>query len=279
MRNPNAPEYVDALHSREFSGAHAEIRTWPGYRPTPLYQLKGLATEAGVANIWYKDEASRFGLGSFKALGGAYAVLRCIQAETGAMTFTTATDGNHGRAVAWGARMFGAQSVIFLPASCSANREAAIAAHGARIVRTGLNYDDAVRECVRAADRNGWRMVSDTSWNGYVDVPRIVMQGYTLLVDEVLAQLSVDLTHIFVQAGVGGLAAAVCAYLWQQLGNRRPRFIVVEPEGACCVMASALAGTPTKAPRARSEPSWLGWSAEKYRLLPGKSFVPASTRS
>jgi diaminopropionate ammonia-lyase len=250
--------------------AKREISSWPGYAMTPLHQLPGLARAVGVGRLLYKDEAGRFGLGSFKALGGAYAVLRLLQqevrratgrtassteiaagrhAELGArVTVTCATDGNHGRSVAWGAQVFGCRCVIYVHEGVSAARANAIAAYGAEVRRIPGTYDAAVRRAASDAAAQAWHVVSDTSYEGYVEVPRDVMQGYSLMVEEALAQASGALpTHVFVQGGVGGLAAAACAYLWERFGPRRPRFIVVEPEKADCLYRSAVAGRPTPA--------------------------------
>lgn len=245
-----------------------EIAGWPGYVPTLLQSLSGLARSLCVETIAYKDEGGRFGLGSFKALGGAYAVLRHVQRKvagsTGAMpssaeltagkyadstrdiTVTTATDGNHGRSVAWGAQMFGCRAVIYIPAVCSAEREAEIRRYGADVVRTRHDYDGAVGECVEDAAAQGRTVIADTSWDGDETAPREVTQGYTLMVEEALAQSPEGWvpTHVFVQGGVGALAAAVCGYLWETLGAAMPRVIVVEPEGAPCLFQSCLDGGP-----------------------------------
>jgi diaminopropionate ammonia-lyase len=162
------------------------------------------------------------------------------------LTVTTATDGNHGRAVAWGAAEFGCRSVIYVPRACSRVREHAISSFGAEVVRTTLDYDDTVRQCAADAARNGWQVVSDTSWEGYEEIPATIMAGYTVMVFEAAEQLGPPPTHVFVQGGVGGLAAAVCAHYWLRCGAMRPRFIVVEPEGAACLMSSARAGRPTR---------------------------------
>ena len=249
-----------------------EIRSWPGYCVTPLRDLPRIAQRAGVRRVWCKDEANRFGVGSFKALGGAYGVLRVIQGEaerltgetipTGrkimdgahrelasAITVTCATDGNHGRSVAWGSGtdMFGCRCKIYLPAAVSAPREAAIAAYGADVVRTNSGYDEAVRQSQRDARQHGWFVVSDTSYPAYVNIPRDVMQGYTVMVAEILEQLPANdrPTHIFLQGGVGGLAAAFVAHLWETLGPTRPIAVVVEPHCADCLFRSAAAGRPT----------------------------------
>jgi len=242
--------------------ARAEIRTWPGYAPTPLRDLRGLAEASAVAAVWYKDEASRFGLDSFKALGGAYAVLRLLKKhlpegvtaadlvagahreEVAKITVCCATDGNHGRSVAWGAQQFGARCVIYVHATVSQGRVDAIARYGAEVRRVSGNYDDAVRQAAEDAADNGWFVVSDTSYPGYMDVPRDVMQGYTVMIDEAVAQMPEAPTHCFVQGGVGGLAAATAAQLWEAYGADRPRIIVVEPDRAACLFESAKAGMP-----------------------------------
>ncbi|HEX2117036.1 MAG TPA: diaminopropionate ammonia-lyase, partial [Alphaproteobacteria bacterium] len=210
--------------------------------------------------LGYKDESGRFGLGSFKALGGAYAVLRQLQARLGgisstelrsgqhrastaAVTVTCATDGNHGRSVAWGAQLFGCRCVIYIHEKVSQGRADAIARYGAQVRRVPGTYDDAVRQAARDADANGWIVVSDTSYPGYTEIPRDVMQGYTVMMDEALAQWpGAAPTHVFIQAGVGGLAAAVCGHLWETLREKRPRVVVVEPERAACLFESAAQG-------------------------------------
>jgi diaminopropionate ammonia-lyase len=265
--------YPAALTAIQSLAAHAEARAeiaaWPGFVPTPLRDLRGLAAEAGFGAVLYKDEGGRFSLGSFKALGGAYAVMRQLQRAVAAalgkpaaaiatadllagryrdivsgITVTCATDGNHGRSVAWGASLFGCACVIYIHALVSAGREAAIATYGARVLRTPGNYDDSVRQAQQDAEANGWIVISDTSYPGYRDIPRDVMQGYSVMAAEALAQCPQPPTHVFVQGGVGGLAAAVLAYLWETLGAERPRFIVVEPDRADCLYRSARAGRP-----------------------------------
>lgn len=308
--------YPDACKSilslAALAEAAREIGSWPGYRPTPLTALPGLAAKAGVARLWYKDEGGRFGLGSFKALGGAYAVFRLLVDEvrrrTGAaevttadlvggkyrdvlsaITVTCATDGNHGRSVAWGAQTFGCRCVIYIHARVSEGRRDAILRYGAEVVRTRGNYDDSVRQAAEDAARNGWFVVSDTSYEGYVDVPRTVMQGYAVMVDEALQQLPTGErpTHVFVQGGVGGLAAAVCSYLWESLGPQRPRLVVVEPEKADCLFQSAVNGRPTQvrgeldtlmAGLACGEVSLLAWKiletgADDFMAIPDEDAV------
>lgn len=262
---------LGVLNPEGFKMAREEISSWPGYAMTPLCNLDGFAVALGVAGVWYKDESCRFRLGSFKALGGAYAVVRLLKRELIArgvcteepsteallsgeysetlqqIVVTCATDGNHGRSVAWGCQMFGCGCVIYIHATVSEGRRDAIAAYGAEVVRVAGNYDDAVRQAAKDAAELGRFVVSDTSYPGYMEVPRDVMQGYTLMADEAFDQLpeGVVPTHIFLQGGVGGLAAAVTAQSWIRYGAARPRCILVEPIQAACLYESAKKGEPT----------------------------------
>ncbi len=250
-----------------FAAALAEISSWPGYAPTPLVQLQGLAAELGLAALTYKDERSRFGLGSFKALGGAYAVANVLRKKVmaarglkqmtskellagefadivRAATVTCATDGNHGRSVAWGAQLFGCACVIFVHEHVSQGRRDAIAKYGAEVREVRGNYDDAVRHAAATAKAEGWTVVSDTSYPGYRDIPLDVMHGYGVMAAEIAQQLAEPPTHVFAQAGVGAMAAAICASFWLHWEDRRPRFVVVEPTRADCVYRSLEAGRP-----------------------------------
>lgn len=235
---------------------------------TPLHALPALAAELGAGAVHVKDEGFRLGLGSFKALGGAYAVTRLVLEEAArrharafdvadlqtdavravarGMTFACATDGNHGRSVAQGAQLVGATSVIFVHGGVSDARVAAIARFGAQMVRVAGTYDDSVTEAARVAAEKGWAVVSDTSWPGYERIPALVMQGYTALVREALRQMGETPTHVFVQAGVGGVAAAVAGHLAIVLGDKRPTFVVVDPARAACIYETAKAGRPVK---------------------------------
>lgn len=238
------------------------------HKITPLHSLPALAAENGVSAIHVKDEGYRLGLRSFKALGGAYAV-SCLVLEEASrqlgrqvdiselhepdvcaiaskMTFACATDGNHGRSVAQGAQMVGAKSAIFVHGGVSEQRIEAIAAFGANMIRVEGTYDDSVTESARVAEKNGWTIVSDTSWPGYERIPGLVMQGYTAMIREALSQMAEPPTHVFVQAGVGGVAASVSGYLALQFGDKRPVFVVVEPARSACLYASAEAGKPVK---------------------------------
>jgi diaminopropionate ammonia-lyase len=260
------------------------------HMPTPLHTLPALAAELGVGAVHLKDEGFRLGLGSFKALGGGYAVMRLlleatrarhgrafdfdalqrpeVRAVAAGMTFACATDGNHGRSVAQGAQLVGARAVIFVHAGVSDNRVAAIARFGAEMVRVAGSYDDSVAEAARVSAQNGWTVVSDTSWSGYERIPGLVMQGYTAIMREALRALAAPPTHVFVQAGVGGVAAALAGHLALLCGDKRPTFVVVDPARAACVFETAKAGHPVKIPHGAptvmamlecQEPSPLAW--------------------
>jgi diaminopropionate ammonia-lyase len=260
---------AEILSLAAFAEARREITSWPGYAPTPLRPLSKLAARVGIGEILYKDEAGRFGIGSFKALGGAYAVFKLLRqairerkgvvasstdltsgkyAEiTRQITVTAATDGNHGRSVAWGAQTFGCRCVIYVHETVSEGRCRAIAAYGAEVRRAAGTFDDAVRQAAADAAAQGWHVVPDTSDESDNAVPRDVMQGYSLMVDEALAQSSGVPSHVFIQGGVGGLAAGVCSHLWERFSAARPRFVIVEPDRADCFYRSAVAGKPTAA--------------------------------
>jgi diaminopropionate ammonia-lyase len=295
-----------------FARARALIERWPGYTPTPLVGLPGLARQLGVDRVWYKDEAGRFGLGSFKALGGAYAVAELILRKAAAegidaapsieallagryravaaqVTVCCATDGNHGRSVAWGARLFGCRAVIYIHATVSGGRMRAIEAYGAEVRRVAGNYDDSVRQAAADATAEGWTVVSDTSYEGYTEIPKDVMQGYGVMAAEALEQLPAGErpSHVFVQGGVGGLAAAVCMQTWWRFAEARPRLVVVEPENAACLLASARSGHPAviegdletvMAGLSCGEPSLLAWEvldqgADVFMSVPDEAAI------
>ena len=254
-----------AIGPEAFAQAHAEISRWPGYAPTPLQALPALAARVGLGALHYKDESPRFGLNSFKALGGAYATLRAIKREllrrgvadaatlddlvarryakeVASITITSATDGNHGRSVAWGAQLFGCRAVIFIHAGVSENRRAAIARYGAEVVRVDGGYDDSVRHTFAEARVHGWFVVQDTAKGDYREAPRDITCGYGVIASEIMQQMREPPTHVLVQAGVGGVASAICAQFWIGWGERRPFVIVLEPMRADCVFQSIAAG-------------------------------------
>ena len=273
--------------------ARREISSWPGYAPTPLRDLQSIARELGLAAVAFKEEQHRFGLRSFKALGGAYAVKKLAAAPGGPpAAVCCATDGNHGRSVAWGAREAGLRCVIYIHEGVSEGRAQAIRGFGAEVRRVGGNYDDSVRIAAADAAREGWTVVSDTSWEGYQDIPRDVMQGYGVMVGEAIAQGGGGArppTHVFVQGGVGGIAAATVAHLWERFGAARPRVVVVEPDKADCLTRSAEQGRVVHlsgdldtimAGLSCGEPSPLAWAvldpgADAFMAIGDAAIAPA----
>ena len=280
----------DVLTSQDFSEAVAEISQWDGYAPTPLYSLTDLAADIDIAGIHYKHEGPRFGLGSFKALGGAYAAQKLLRrelsrrvdaevsladvrrgtwaSEAAGITLTSATDGNHGRSLAWGCKRFGAPCRIYIHANVSQGRERAMQGLGADVIRITGDYDQSVIKCREDAEANGWFVVSDTSWPGYTETPRDVMAGYGVMIREVYEQAHGSFSHVFVQGGVGGLAAATAAALRQLYEKDSPRVVVVEPDLAACLFESARSGQPASvdiheetimAGLSCGEPSPLAW--------------------
>jgi diaminopropionate ammonia-lyase len=251
-RKPAAfPDRAGSLDSAVMDAARAVIGGWSGYAPTPLHDLPEIADHLGIARVVYKDESARFGLGSFKALGGAYAVAalaRQIEADGGSatdLTVTTATDGNHGRSVAWGAARAGCTAKIYIHAHVSTAREDAMAAFGAEVIRINGNYEASLAACKQDAAAHGWQIVSDTSWEGYHEVPLTVMAGYTVMAAEILDQLGAAPSHAMLPVGVGGLAAGIVAPLWQATGSSLGHMIVVESHMSACMRDSLVAGNPT----------------------------------
>lgn len=231
----------------------------PGYRYTPCVQLPHLAKELGVGEIWVKDESQRLSLNSFKALGGSYAIYRLVQqlfdipdekmsyeyllssymrAKLQALTFASATDGNHGKGVAWFSALLGAKCHIYVPSDTTASRIEAIKAFGAQLTVVQGTYDDAVNQVKVDAKAHSWHIVSDTSWSGYTQVPLWIMQGYATMMKEIEEQRPQGPTHIIIQAGVGALGAAVLGYYYAA-GDQEPISIIVEPEKAACLLESA----------------------------------------
>ncbi len=274
--------------------AAKEVERFLTYREdnaaTPLVALPGLAVRLGIGAIHVKDEGYRLGLVSFKALGGSYAVIRLVLEEASrqlgrpvdvaelndpdvhavgrSMTVACATDGNHGRSVAQGAKLVGARAAIFVHSGVSDERVAAIGGFGAEMIRVQGTYDDSVREAARVAGERGWIIVSDTSWPEYERIPGLVMQGYTAILSEALRDLREPPTHVFIQSGVGGIAAAIAGHLAVIFGEARPIFTVVDPARAACIVETAKAGHPVAIPHGEPtvmamlecyEPSLVAW--------------------
>lgn len=299
------------LTPRDFAVARTEIIRWENYAPTPLVSLSALAARIGIDDILYKDEGPRFGLGSFKALGGAYAAERVLQRETArrtglqvsladiregkyeaecaGITLVSATDGNHGRSLAWGCQRFGAPCRIYIHAEVSEGRAQAMRDLGAAVIRIDGDYDESVTLARKEAEHNGWFVVSDTSWHGYSQPPRDVMAGYGVMTQEICEALDRAPSHVILQGGVGGLAAGVIAGLRQYWGDDAPRVIIVEPELAACLFESAKAGQVTSVAIAQEtlmaglscgEPSELAWEilseeASDFMTIPEALVGPA----
>ncbi|UCD25155.1 MAG: diaminopropionate ammonia-lyase [Gemmatimonadota bacterium] len=252
-----------------FRIARSEITTWPDYCPTPLVEMSGLARDLGVQQLLYKDEGWRFGLSSFKAMGGGYAVSRIVaryamesthaanmtskdllsgrySSATSQVTVTCATDGNHGRSVAWAAREFGCKSVIYMASIVSPFREQAMISLGAEVVRSQGNHEDAAAECRAAASERGWFVVSETENATEPAIAADTLAGYATIMSEVAKRLpsGEPPTHVFVQAGVGGLAATSAVFCGLQWPQERPRLVVVESDQADCILRSIEAGEP-----------------------------------
>ncbi len=256
------------LSAADFARAKYTLQSWPEYAVTPLIDRPDLATLAGVGRLAIKYEGARFAVGSFKALGPAYAATRLLQRTGPAVTLAAATSGNHGRAVAWAAREQGAACRIYMSDGVTEGRARAIQAYGATVIRVPGTFDDALARCHADAGEHGFYVVSDVAQPAYPEVPAHTVHGYAMLGEE-LADQAGDATHIFVGAGSGALAGAVAARLWQRLGPTRPRVIVVEPLSGDCVYRSAEAGRHASTDGdlrtvmdglAVGTPSALGWT-------------------
>ncbi|SHH00629.1 diaminopropionate ammonia-lyase [Marivita hallyeonensis] len=246
---------MDALADVPLPSVDAErtaalLARCPVAAETPLVASPALAEATGVAEVWVKDERGRMGLGSFKALGAAYVIARDAEAGVAkGRTYVTASAGNHGLSVAAGAQAFGANAVVFLAETVPEAFAERLRAYGAEVRRHGAIYEDAMAGAAECAETEGWALLSDSSWPGYFERPHVLMEGYLALMQEAVAQMAQAPTHIFLQAGVGGLAAACAAYARQAWGDV-PRIVVVEPEVAPALFASVVAGGPqiTKGP-------------------------------
>jgi diaminopropionate ammonia-lyase len=236
-------------------------KTFPNYFPTPLTTLNGLSETLGVSKIWIKDESHRFGLKAFKVLGASYAVAKYLCEQFGFdkndvsfslfkkpevqeliknITLATATDGNHGRGVAWTAQQLGCKCVVYMPKGTTQARFENIKSLGADVNIIDGSYDEAVRLAETNSKEFGWLLVQDTSWQGYEIIPKWIMQGYLTILDEISSQLNGEIpTHVFVQCGVGSLPAAVWSYYFEKHKNKKPILTVVEPNDAACVFESA----------------------------------------
>ena len=259
----SGPKYnLDFLNLESAKKVQSFHASFPVYKETPLVELKHTAKSMGLGNIYIKDESYRFGLNAFKVLGGSYAIGNYlakrlgksitempyeklvsgeIKRELSDITFVTATDGNHGRGVAWTAKQLQQKSVVYMPKGSAEERLMNIRAEGADASITDLNYDEAVRLANSQAEQKGWVMVQDTAWEGYEDIPGWIMQGYGTMGYEAYMQLPEKPTHIFLQAGVGSMAGAVAGFFASVYGGDRPIITIVEPNKADCIYKTAEA--------------------------------------
>lgn len=287
--NKSDLSFMSLENAKKVQSFHA---SFPMYRATPLTELKETADNLGLGTIYMKDESYRFGLNAFKVLGGSYAIGSYLaeklgktieempyeelvsdrtKKELGDITFVTATDGNHGRGVAWTANKLRQNAVVYMPKGSARERLQNILAEGADASITDLNYDEAVRLANRQAEEKGWVMVQDTAWEGYEDIPEWIMQGYGTMGYEAYTQLPEKPTHIFLQAGVGSMAGAVTGFFASIYGEERPVITIVEPNKADCVYRTAEAAdgklhfvtgemNTIMAGLACGEPCSIGWN-------------------
>ena len=259
-------QILKSLSKKEIDDAYLSIKEWDAYSPTPLINLNKLSQELNLNKIFYKDESKRFDLKSFKALGGAYAVQKISKGNNN-IVVSTATAGNHGRSVAWGARRLGLQCKIFISEFVSDARGQAMANLGAEVIKVKGNYENSLIECIKQSTENGWQIVQDVAWDNYLLVPKYTMAGYSVMMKEVVDQLdNNEITHIILQAGVGGMAAAMIAGIARYLVNI-PITIVVEPDSAACVLESIKSGKIEKIDIKR-ESLMGGMSCGEVSLVP-----------
>ena len=259
-------QILNSLSEKEIDDAYSSISKWEGYAPTPLISLNKLSKELNLNKIYYKDESKRFDLKSFKALGGAYAVEKVTQGNKD-IVVATATAGNHGRSVAWGARRLGLKCKIFISEFVSDARGQAMADLGADVIKVEGNYEKSLIECIKQSTENSWQIVQDVAWKDYMLVPKYTMAGYTVMMKEIVDQIKGEkITHIILQAGVGGMAGAMVAGIARYLNNV-PVTLVVEPDSAACVMESIKTGKIEKIDIKR-ESLMGGMSCGEVSLVP-----------
>jgi len=257
---------LKSISKDDIDDAYNIISKWEGYSPTPLISLNKLSKELNLKNIFYKDENKRFDLKSFKALGGAYAVEKVTKGNKD-IVVATATAGNHGRSVAWGARRLGLKCKIFISEFVSEARGQAMTDLGADVIKVKGNYEQSLIECIKQSTDNNWQIVQDVAWKDYMLVPKYTMAGYSVMMKEIIDQINSEkITHIILQAGVGGMAGAMVAGIARYLDNT-PVTIVVEPDSAACVLESIKTGKIEKIDIKR-ESLMGGMSCGEVSLVP-----------
>ena len=262
----NKNKILSSLSKKNIDEAYESISKWESYAPTPLIELNKLSKELNLNKIFYKDESKRFDLKSFKALGGAYAVEKITKGNKD-IVVATATAGNHGRSVAWGARRLGLKCKIFISEFVSEVRGKAMSELGADVIKVKGNYEKSLIECIKQSTDNNWQIVQDVAWKDCMIIPKYTMAGYTVMMKEIVNQMKNDqITHIILQAGVGGMAGAMVAGIARYLRNV-PEIIIVEPDSAACVMESIKTGKIEKIDIKR-ESLMGGMSCGEVSLIP-----------
>jgi len=241
-KNNFSKNYIlSILPKHDIDEAYKIISRWDNYSPTPLISLNKLSEKLKLNKIFYKDESKRFHLKSFKALGGAYAVEKVAKGNK-EIIISTATAGNHGRSVAWGSKKLGLKCKIFISDYVSESRAKIMRNFDADVIRVKGNYENSLNECIKQSNQNNWQIVQDVAWQNYKLIPKLTMAGYSVMMKEISEQINnQQISHVILQAGVGGMAAAMVAGIARYL-NHVPKIIIVEPESAACVLESIKTG-------------------------------------
>ena len=262
----NKNQILNTLSKEDIDDAYTKISNWKGYSPTPLVELNKLSKELNLNKIFYKDESKRFDLKSFKALGGAYAVEKVTKGNKD-IVVATATAGNHGRSVAWGAKRLGLKCKIFISEYVTDARGKVMSELGADVIKVKGNYESSLIECIKQSTKNNWQIIQDVAWKEYITVPKYTMAGYAVMMKEIVDQLDHNkISHIILQAGVGGMAGAMIAGVARYLKNI-PITVVVEPDSAACVLESIRTGKIEKIDIIR-ESLMGGMSCGEVSLVP-----------
>ena len=262
----NKNQILNSLSKEDIDDAYTKISNWKGYSPTPLVELNKLSKELNLNKIFYKDESKRFDLKSFKALGGAYAVEKVTKGNKD-IVVATATAGNHGRSVAWGAKRLGLKCKIFISEYVTDARGKVMSDLGADVIKVKGNYESSLIECIKQSTKNNWQIIQDVAWREYITVPKYTMAGYAVMMKEIVDQLDHNkISHIILQAGVGGMAGAMIAGVARYLNNI-PITVVVEPDSAACVLESVRTGKIEKIDIIR-ESLMGGMSCGEVSLVP-----------
>ena len=262
----NKDEIFKVLPKSYMDEAYSAVSSWDNYSPTPLISLSKLSKILKINKIFYKDESARFNLKSFKALGGAYAVQK-VAKDNKEIVISTATAGNHGRSVAWGSKKLALKCKIFISEFVSESRAKVMREFGAEVIRVKGNYEDSLNECINQSKQNNWQIVQDVAWKDYLLVPKLTMAGYSVMMKEISNQLNdKKITHVILQAGVGGMAAGMIAGITRYL-DHVPEILVVEPENAACVLESIKSGRIEKI-SIKKESLMGGMSCGEVSLVP-----------